>query len=261
MVDLDHLYKEGAAAWPAIAIPIEAFAAAAADRVGGDEPVLAGDLYLAVGLGLGLAAAVAAFEAELVPRLRAALGRAGAADEQITELVQELRVRILVGDGARPARIADYAGRGSLIAWLKVAALRMLANQRRGAARTPWRDGRADLEAAAPGITPDRLLLDQRYGPALREALATGLRALAPRDQTLLRLHYVEGVALDRIGALYGAHKSTVSRWLAAAREGLLAHAIAAVRAIAGGGDTAELESLCASLCSQLELSLSKLAP
>jgi RNA polymerase sigma-70 factor (ECF subfamily) len=250
MVDVDHLYGQGAALWPAIAIAPERFAAAVGARLD-DEPVLAGDLYLAVGLELGDPAALGEFEATLVPRVRAALGRAGAAPDLIGELVQDLRVRVLVGDGARGPRIRDYAGRGSLIAWLKVAALRTLANQRRGAARAPWRDV-GSVDAAAPAIAPDRLLLDARYGPALKDALATGLRGLTPRDQTLLRLHYVEGVALERIGALYGAHKSTVSRWLAAARAALHAHAVAAVRAVAGGVDTTELESLCASLCDRI---------
>ncbi len=277
MVDLDHLYEEGAAAWPAIAVPRDAFSATVAPRLteatkvaGSEAPggesltgsaaVLAADLYLAVALELGIASALAEFEARLVPRLRAALGRSGAVGDQLADVVQELRVRILVGDGARPARIRDYAGRGSLLAWLKVAALRDLANQRRGAARTPWRDAGSVSSVAAPVIAPDRLLLEGRYGPALRQALATGLRGLPPREQTLLRLHYVDGVALDRLGALYGAHKSTVSRWLAAARDALLGHAIAAVRAVAAGADTRELESLCATLCSQLELSLSQLA-
>jgi RNA polymerase sigma-70 factor (ECF subfamily) len=35
----------------------------------------------------------------------------------------------------------------------------------------------------------------------------------------------VEGLALERIGAMYRTHKSTVSRWVAKAREDVLAEA------------------------------------
>jgi RNA polymerase sigma-70 factor (ECF subfamily) len=38
----------------------------------------------------------------------------------------------------------------------------------------------------------------------------------------MLRLHFVEAVPLDKIGRLYEVNKSTVSRWLARARETLL---------------------------------------
>lgn len=94
----------------------------------------------------------------------------------------------------------------------------------------------------------------------LKSALGEGLRALPARDRTLLRLHYFEGLALEKIATIYAVNKSTVSRWLAGAREGLLQHALAAVRAeVRPTADTEELESLCTYICGRLELSLSGL--
>ena len=39
----------------------------------------------------------------------------------------------------------------------------------------------------------------------------------------MLRLHYVDGVGLGDLGALYGVHKSTMSRRVARARDDVLA--------------------------------------
>ncbi|WP_395812894.1 sigma factor-like helix-turn-helix DNA-binding protein [Archangium minus] len=57
----------------------------------------------------------------------------------------------------------------------------------------------------------------------LTQVLAEALAALPSRERTVLRLHLVEGLSLERIGTVYRTHKSTVSRWLARAREEVLA--------------------------------------
>jgi RNA polymerase sigma-70 factor (ECF subfamily) len=71
----------------------------------------------------------------------------------------------------------------------------------------------------------------------------------------VLRLHLVEGLALERIGAMYRTHKSTVSRWLARARqqvlEGTRARLAERLRL-----SPDELHSLLRDVPGQLELSL-----
>lgn len=257
--DVDELIREGRATYPTVAL-----ARADVERVGGDrlaQPGVLADLYLAIGLELGAPAALAVFERELLPGIRAALAHACRRSDVVDEIVQRVRVRVLVGDaGARP-KIATYTGRGRLYAWLRVTALRMFTNLARAEGRGDARDELATAAATSLAWpTPDRLLLDARHGPALREALGAALGALAPRERTLLRLHYLEGLALEAIATIYAVNKSTVSRWIAAAREGLLQHALGALRTDAlAPADTEELESLCAYLCGRLDLSLSRL--
>lgn len=48
--------------------------------------------------------------------------------------------------------------------------------------------------------------------------MAAAVAALAVRERALLRYSVVDGLTLDEIGAIYRAHKSSVSRWLTRAR-------------------------------------------
>ncbi len=57
----------------------------------------------------------------------------------------------------------------------------------------------------------------QAFGQAFAQALAT----LDGTERSVLRLASVEKVNIDRIGLIYGAHRATVARWLARARQKL----------------------------------------
>jgi RNA polymerase sigma-70 factor (ECF subfamily) len=58
--------------------------------------------------------------------------------------------------------------------------------------------------------------------PLVRGALAQSLAALGPREKNLLAQHYLDGLGLGELGALYGTHRVTVARWLDAIRQRLL---------------------------------------
>ena len=80
------------------------------------------------------------------------------------------------------------------------------------------------------------------------------------RERTLLRLHTVEGLSLERMGVMYRKDKATLSRWLAAAREKLAEETRARLAerlALA----PPELASLLRAIRSQLEVSLLRLLP
>lgn len=252
------VYDAGSAAHPTVRLAFDRFATRVASRgIPGDAR--ADDLFLAIACEEQDPAALATFETDLMARLRSLLRRIESDRELVDELVQVVRVRVLVGtDGAGP-RIASYTGAGSLIGWLKVMAVRLHANARRDRARSPV-DVAAQAEQldehAANLIAPERVLLGGRHGPALRTALSAGLRALPVRERALLRFHYVDGVTLERIGAMYGVHKGTVSRWLQAAREQLVESTLASLGV---AGSTDELMSLCRQVLSRLDLTLSAL--
>ncbi|HVE87889.1 MAG TPA: sigma-70 family RNA polymerase sigma factor, partial [Myxococcales bacterium] len=87
------------------------------------------------------------------------------------------------------------------------------------------------------------------------DAVEAALKGLSPKERNFLRLYFVEGLTVEQIGAMQGAHKSTVSRWLARAREtvGTQVRQLLGDRLHLSAGD---LDSLMGLLQSELELSL-----
>lgn len=176
------------------------------------------DLALALALRRGDRAALSAFEQQIVPGLERALRRAGA---EPSELLQDLRVRVLVeGDGGAPPKIADYRGTGPLRAWLRVAALRAAVNK---ATRPPREMAVADsfFEALATAPDPTSELVVRDHASSVKDALRGAIATLSNRERGLLQYAFVDGVSLERIGALYRVHRSTVTRWIDLARERL----------------------------------------
>ena len=81
---------------------------------------------------------------------------------------------------------------------------------------------------------------------------------LDENQRALLRMHYARGVSLEQLTKVYGVHRVTLSRRLAAARQQILDSAVAELTR-----DTAMNEADCRSLLrtlrSRIELSLGKL--
>lgn len=214
--------------------------------------VHAGDLWLACACAAGVPAALAALEREHLVRIREFAASVDASPGFVAELTQQLRARILVRDGDRPARIATYSGRGSLGAWIRVSAVRLahdLARSERDAARP-----RDDLEPAA--VDPELGYLKRLYGDAVSRAVADALAALPADARTLLRLHYVDGLSIDQVGAALGKSRATGARLLAGARMTLLAGIRDRLAAI--GIAPSEADSLVAFVRSRLDVSLSR---
>src|SRR5262249_57644413 len=89
------------------------------------------DLYLAFACGAGIPGALAAFESKYMARVPSLIARLDPAGRLTDEVIQTLRVQILVPDARGRARILDYSGRGALIAWLRVSAIRATLKLRR----------------------------------------------------------------------------------------------------------------------------------
>jgi RNA polymerase sigma-70 factor (ECF subfamily) len=158
--------------------------------------------------------ALAVLEAEvlsLVPRWLARLEGAAADDVR-----QELRQRLLLGDDPLAAR---FEGRRPLQAWLRVVATRLAIDLHR--ARKPPGDADALEELwSAPDPELDAVkLLDLS---ALRGLIHDALGALPARERSLLRLHYLEGLSLERLAVIERVHRATVARRLAEARAAVL---------------------------------------
>jgi RNA polymerase sigma-70 factor (ECF subfamily) len=181
----------------------------------------------------------------------------------IDEVKQRVRARALVARDGAPPRIADYAGRGPLGAWTRVIAIREHANLHRGTADGldaaidrggGGLDGLDDL-ARTGELAPELVALRARHRDVVTAGFRAAITALPARARTLLRLCYVDGATLDAIGRMYGVNKSTVSRWLAAARADVLDGARAHVRA-ALALPAHDVDSLLGAMPRDLEISL-----
>jgi RNA polymerase sigma-70 factor (ECF subfamily) len=238
-----------------------AFVGYVAERVtfdAGGHPQLhlrAGDLWIAFGCVTGNAAALTAFEARFAPEITSALRRsfepALAEDAEL-----QLREKLMLVTGESAPRLASYAGRGALGAWLRAAAVRMAIDIMRARREVP-----SDPSALGDAAALDPLLasLKQRYRDEFRTAFNQAADALSDRDRTLLRYRFVEGLSIDEIGRLYSVHRATVARWIAAIREDLFEATRARLMERLAIADN-DLDSVLRLIDSQLDISIAALA-
>lgn len=113
------------------------------------------------------------------------------------------------------------------------------------------------LDALAPAADPALELVKQQSRDEFATAFRAAVAALAPRDRRLLRHQLLDGLDLDAIAKLFDVHRTTASRWLAAARDQLLAgtRAQLASRLAMSAG---EVDSLLRLVHSRLDVSLEK---
>lgn len=265
-VDAELAAAYGAARlrWPTLDLPEAIFRGALLARLrSGEGPeavraMHAAELYLACACAEGSAEAARLLDEHYLSALRGSLLRVDAAPEFCAEALQLLRQKLLVRQEGTPPRIATYNGRSPLGAWLRAAAVRTALNLRRdrGRAAAPLRPlDEADGLAVSD---PELAYIQAEHRLAVKEALAAAVSTLSQRQRTLLRLHLVEGLGIDPLSAIYGAHRATVARWIAAARAALLQELGRALSQQKGVG-AAELGVFLGAIGSRLELSLSRL--
>jgi RNA polymerase sigma-70 factor, ECF subfamily len=252
-------YTAGQERWPSVPLPPERFVRHLARHLPeGPAEVLGqlqgADLYLACACAAGERAALLAFEQHVLRRVPSRLGSLPAAT--VDEVLQVLRQRLLLGRGETPPRIADYSGRGPLLAWVRIIAGRVVGE-------LASHEGRQELfpeppEALARMLSsddPERALLREDSRQALAGALREALAAMPERERALLRLHHLHGLTMDRLATMYGESRSNIARHVAQARERLLRltrHELQARLKL----EDRELESLLGLVNSRLDLSL-----
>jgi RNA polymerase sigma-70 factor (ECF subfamily) len=166
-------------------------------------------------------AAIKAFDAAYMPGVERAIARMRLPPADVKDVAQSLREHLLVGKAGEAPQIAEYGGRGDLAGWLRVAAVRAALKSLRG--RKPHAElDDARLALRSMGDDPELSYMKEVYRKAFREAFAAALASLEPREKNLLRQHFVDGLGVDELGRLYGAHRATAARWLQRARENLL---------------------------------------
>ncbi|MDB4954800.1 MAG: putative DNA-binding regulatory protein [Myxococcales bacterium] len=249
----------GRAAWPAIGLDEDLLAERIAERLRNDpearsEEAHDADVYLAIALAASNKAALEIFEAELVPQIDVALRRLRLPGGTADEVKQALRFELLVGD----QKIADYAGRGELAAWIRVSATRKALKISRKADREETLD--EILLDHWPATTPDPAVkhLRSTYTAELKTAIRAAFAALEVRQRNLLRQHILDELTIDDLARLYRVHRATCARWLADARADLGRNTrkrLIAALGVPGG----EVDSLLRFLDSDIELSISRI--
>jgi RNA polymerase sigma-70 factor, ECF subfamily len=211
-------------AWPTVRLPCDVFVAYLRERMPDGAPsalalrqMHTSDLYLACACARGDAHAIAAFDDRCLGQLDRLLSRMGIDADVRAEVKQDIRRRVLVGDGRRP-EIIDFSGRGDLRSWVRVMAVRQ-ALRRVGRARrdASLEDDELLQRIVAPG-NPELEYAKGIYRQEFKQAFEGALRDLPDRERTVLKQHYIDGLTIDELGRLYRVHRSTAARLLARAR-------------------------------------------
>jgi RNA polymerase sigma-70 factor, ECF subfamily len=257
---LGAAHRAGRASWSAVELSFDDFARHLA-RLAGDEPLVswlpgrpAADLYLACACAALDPAALAAFDDHLLSHVEAFLAGMRPDRAFVDDVRQVLRERLFVG--ATP-KIAEYAGRGSLLGWLRVVTVRAALNMKRK--RTEILDDGAGPDPDSGwDADPELAYLKHHYRAAFRTAIEGSFAMLTSEQRNLLRLHFLEGMTLHQLATLFQVHRATVARWIAQSRRDVLEATRAALqeRLVL---ETAELDSMMRLLDSRLELSMRRL--
>jgi RNA polymerase sigma-70 factor (ECF subfamily) len=264
------LWREACAARPALAAQAGAFARALARSV--DPQAIASsfarlhvaELSLACAAGQGDLEAISIIDRELLPKVRPTLARARFSASEIDDVLAILMERLLVaaeGPEGQPPLIAQYRGRGELVCWLRISALRLARRRFRGGPEIPLADQLlASLAPLDGSPDPELEYFKRRYAQDFDQAFCEAVAAAPRRARTLLRLHWLDGLTLDRLSAIYHVPRSTLARQLASARQALLDDVERRLRSRLGV-DTAELHSILRLVASRIELAMAHVEP
>lgn len=259
---LIEIRDAGRAAWPGVTVDDEVLGrflgarVAAEELAPGAEPLATTELYLACACFAGVPGASEALVRACTPPVRAALARVVPPDEQ-AEVLQRVWANLLVSGGDTPPRIGQYRGRGSLIAFLRVAAVRLAISARRRQRPSPA-DELEVLRLADEADDPELQYLKQVYRAEFRTSFARAFEGLSAEQQLLLRLDVVDRLTIHQAAAVYGRSRATTGRHLLEARQALARATLADLRTrLALQPD--EILSITRLVRSQIDLSVQRL--
>lgn len=208
------MYLDGVRRWPSIHVDEQSFEAhcrvlfADANE---DDSREGADVYLCCACANRDAEALRTFERETLEIARSAIEKVRRETDFVDETLQELWQKLLFGTNAR---VAGYAGRGPLKAWVRVAATRTALDRCRSLRISAIRQTELSEGFAASGYDPEQFVSKQRYAEAFQSAMEEAVAALTPRDRNVLRMHVCGHCSIDEIGRAYNVHRATAARWL-----------------------------------------------
>ncbi len=257
------LVERARRAWPAFDLAPEGFAAYLAARCPPGEAIARAltrlcveDLYLALACGQGMTSAIEVVHADHLADATAAVAHQYKSAALADEIRQRLTERLLLAGADRPAGIAQYGGRGSLRAWLRVIALREAA--RDAGQRELPSDNDALFDRVIGGEDHALLRTKASYRKLFKDAFSAAVEALSIHERLLLRQHFCDGLSLDEMARLQRVHRATAARHLAKIRDKLLERTRAYFERELSI-DRSDFDELMALISSQLDASISRL--
>jgi len=169
------------------------------------------ELVLAHAAAAGDPVAVGALEQEFLAPTRAVVQRYAREAARTDEVVQLVRIHLLVSPDHTPPRLARFDGRAALGAWLGMVATRValqaLRTERaRREVALEWSEALAGLPAADPVVER----LRDRHAARIAMALRDACLELSRRHRAVLRWLFVDGASVDEVATVYGVHRVTV---------------------------------------------------
>lgn len=219
---LTHLIAVARAAWSELQVPEDAFIAflgrcLSEDAASNLIALRADDLYLACAYGLGAPGAYEAFEQYCMRHVVVALQRKAIPAPLIADIGQDLRRRVVEMQQPRPGQKC-YSGRGELVGWLCVTALRDARHKVDDKRREQPLTSIADM-VLAPDEDAETAYLRKTYKPELTRAFQEAVASLTSEERNLLRYHFIKNMTIDEVGRIYGVHRATAARRINRARD------------------------------------------
>lgn len=220
------------------------------------EVTHAADVELARACASGDERAIAEVERRFAADIALALARLRIDPALADEIRQVVREKLFVGKNGKPRGIASYNGKGPLGAFLRAVVVHAAVSAKR--AQRKDHDGDSAIGDAASDDDPELAQIRARYGASFKQAFYDALAELPPRDRNVLRLVYVDGLAVEQVALAYNVHRVSVSRWLGDAREQLHTRTRALLRERLSLSAT-EMASVARLCLSQIDVSLDRL--
>ncbi|HYQ46340.1 MAG TPA: sigma-70 family RNA polymerase sigma factor [Polyangiaceae bacterium] len=253
-----QMFLEGQRRWPLVKLGFDVFFGHCSRVLSPSETFAAheaADLYLCCACAEAQPEALRAFESEGSGVAKAAIARIDRSADFVQDTLQEVWDRLLLG--AEP-KVKSYSGRGPLKAWVRVAATRVALDRQRARNRFAGHHVELTDRLAAPGGSPEAVLLKARFGQAFQQALRDAVARLSRQERNVLRMHIAGHCSIDEIGRAYSVHRATAARWLERTRTQIYEEVRQELCVKRAHLTASEFKSLATIMGAELELSLSR---
>jgi len=257
--ELDQLWDAARKAWPTVDLERYRFGRFVAERIAAtarSATLHTHDLYLACACLDGNQAALHAFDA-LLDEVGRKLRHLASSDDVLQEAKQRVR-QVVMARADRPAPLGDYAGRGELGGWLRIALGRELGRLARRGARDPITPTDELAAIADADDDPETLYLKTHYQKEFKQSFAAAIERLDADERRALRYSVAERLGIDDIAKLEGVHRATAARLVARARGRLVDETRQVLRERLNIGAT-ELQSILNLIERQVDVSVQRL--
>lgn len=157
---------------------------------------------------------------KLIESVAPAIASRGASRQEVEDMLQLTRERLLVASEDKDPRLSLYSGTGRLGGFVRTVAMRLWLNSKRGQREVATAP--KALHVLAGSSDPALENLKERYLDQFRTALSDAWTVLSVDERDLIRHQVVDGLSIDELAKLFGVHRSTAARRLLGAKDALV---------------------------------------